>query len=248
LILEAITFDFADTLFPHRPRELRSILERSVDFLRSHLPPFQFADFERKFLEVRDRQFAENRATLQENDFPQRLRESIAHDAPHVAPDEALIRGCVEAYAEAFVSVMAMPPFLPELFARLAQQYRLCLISNYPLTEPITRTLERDGLMPYLSGVVISADLGVIKPHPLLFETALARLGSPPPERVVHVGDDWDADIVGAGRCGLHTVYTRQWRDHPDRHYGKGDLPPLAEIDDLRDLQALLERLAASAG
>ena len=242
MTIEAITFDFADTLFPHRPRELVRIQEQTVEFLRPHLPvPFLFADFERKFLEVRGQQFAENRDSLRENDFRARFAATIRHVVPGFEPPTALIDGCIDAYADGFVEVMTMPSFLPDLFARLAERYRLCVISNYPISAPITRTLERDGLMPYLSGVVVSCDLGVIKPHPLLFQTALKALGDPLASRVVHVGDDWDADVLGAGRAGLHTVYTRQWRDHPDRHYGEGDLRPLAEITDLRDLPEVLK-------
>ena len=57
---------------------------------------------------------------------------------------------------------------------------------------------------------------------------------------MVHVGDDWDADIVGAHRAGMQAVYTRQWRDEPDRRYGAKGVVPLAEIDDLRDLPVVL--------
>jgi len=245
----ALSFDFADTLYPHRARELDFILERVAAYLRDHLPPFEFAAMRTRFLEIRDRQFAENRATLQENDFGQRFRETIAFlraaakqtDADH---DPALLRGAIDAYTDAFVDAMVCPPYLPGFVADLAKRYKLCVISNYPVASPIVRTLARDGLLPYLECVIVSADIGFIKPHPSVFEAALRGSGDPPPASVVHIGDDWDADIVGAGRMGMRTVYTRQWRDAPDKRYGEGDAPaPLAEIDDLNELPALLDRL-----
>ena len=244
MIINALSFDFADTLFPHRPREIARILEGVAAYLQTHLPPFAYSDFHTKYLEIRDAQFAQNRATLQENDFVARLDGCIRHLDPTVGNTDNLVAGCVQAYTDTFLSVMAMPPWLPDFFATLSAQYPVCVVSNYPLSAPITQTLAQCGITPYLKAVIVSADIGFIKPHPRLFDAALAALGNPPPETVIHIGDDWDADILGAGSMGIKTVYTRQWRDLPDKHYLTGDLPPLAEIDDLRDLPALLTRLA----
>lgn len=247
--ITAVTLDFADTLYPHRPRELARILQGVADYLAPHLGPFAFDDFRAKQLEVRARQFAENRPTLHENDLVARMRETILHLAPDMASNaerlEELSQGCVEAYGQAFVQAMEMPPFLPGVIAELAARFPLVVISNYPVSAPIVQTLERDGLTRFLKAVVVSADVGFVKPHPLLFQTAFAALNSPPADATVHVGDDWDADVLGASAVGLQTVYTRQWRDEPDKHYGTGTARPLAEIADLRDLPALLERLTA---
>lgn len=222
------------------------ILQAVAGYLQTQLPPFSFADFHAFYLEIRDRQFRENRVSLQENDFEGRMGETIARIAPSRNParDGELVQGCVNAYADAFFEAMAMPAYLPGLFAQLAEKYPIVVISNYPISEPIRRTLARDGLMPHLAGLVVSADEGVIKPHPRLFEAALEKLGSPPAQNVLHIGDDWDADITGAGRMGFQTVYTKQWRDLPDAHYGTGDFVPLAEINDLRELQTVLNSRA----
>ena len=240
--ITALTFDFADTLFPHRPREIETILQAVAAYLKSELPPFAFSEFYTVYLEIRDKQFRENRADLRENDFEGRLRQTIARIAParDMSRDEEWVQGCVNAYADAFFRAMVMPPYLPALFARLSQKYKIAVISNYPVSEPIIRTLTRDGLMSYLAGVVVSADLGVIKPHPRLFEAALEVLGNPAPETVLHIGDDWDADILGAGRLGFSTIYTTQWRDIPDTHYQTGDFAPLREISDLCKLLDVL--------
>ena len=45
--------------------------------------------------------------------------------------------------------------------------------------------------------------VGTIKPHPAIFAAAREALGSPPPGAILHVGDDWAADVVGAKRAGL---------------------------------------------
>ncbi len=247
MTIEAVTLDFADTLYPHRPRELDRILEGVADYLQTQIGTFDFANFRTKHLEIRARQFAENRPTLHENDIAARMRETILHLAPNVGEAEQVeewVQGCLEAYGQAFEAVMVMPPYLPDVFAQLSERFPLAVISNYPLSAPIVRTLERDGLTRYLQAVIVSADVGYVKPHPLIFQTALSALRSPSPANVVHVGDDWDADVIGAGLLGLQTVYTHQWRDVTDAHYKTGNVTPLAEIRDLRELPTLLERFA----
>ena len=238
--LQAVSLDFADTLFPHRPREIEAILEAVAAYLRGHVAPFEFPVLRAKFLEIRDRQFAENRATLRENDFRARLTEIVAFLNAAQDVDPAIVAKAMNVYADALVATMQTPPWLPDLLEGLAARYKLAVISNYPLSAPILATLRRGGLDRFFTTVVVSSDIGFIKPHPAVFAAALDALGVPPAS-VVHVGDDWNADVVGAHGSGMHAVYTRQWRDETDPHYGAGNIVPLAEIDDLRDLPGVLE-------
>ncbi|MBC8103719.1 MAG: HAD family hydrolase [Cytophagales bacterium] len=239
-VVEAVSFDFADTLYPHRPDELQRVLRQVAAALTGSaaMDPPDFGIVHDTFLAVRNQQFAENRATLRENDLDARF--SACARAVGAAPTTKVLGAMREAYTSAFVAAMVPPDWLPGLLESLSRQYRLCVISNYPLSAPIHQTLDRDDLRRYFETVIVSADFGLIKPHPRLFAAAREGLGNPDPARVVHVGDDWDADIQGAGQAGMKTVYTRQWRAVPDTHYGAGDHLPLAEIEDLRQLSELL--------
>lgn len=53
--------------------------------------------------------------------------------------------------------------------------------------------------------VVVSCDVGVRKPDPTIYELALERVGSVPPERAVFV-DDMEVNLSGARSVGMHTV------------------------------------------
>lgn len=238
MIIKGVSLDFADTLFPHRAREMDMILQAVAQYLQAHVPPFEFARLRDKFIEIRDRQFAQNRPTLRENDFAARIAETAAYLSA-AQEEESVDAAIVDGAAAAYVGAMRMPEWLPELLETLAAHYKLAVVSNYPLAAPIFRTLRENGLNDYLTITVVSADVGFIKPHPAVFDAALVGLNLPP-EQVVHVGDDWDADIIGATRAGMQTIYTRQWRDQEDRHYRTGGVTPLAEIDDLRALPRLL--------
>jgi FMN phosphatase YigB (HAD superfamily) len=60
-----------------------------------------------------------------------------------------------------------------------------------------------------LTAIVISQRVGVIKPHRAIFDAARAELGEPRPEAILHVGDDWAADVIGAADAGWRTGWVR---------------------------------------
>jgi len=234
--IRAISLDFANTLYPFRVSETDQSIRSLHDFLQKCLhTPLDYAPFAALYHEIRTRQFTDNRATLRENDFTARIRGVVEFCQTGAGDDANLVRQAEDVYADSFVSVMRPPAGLREHLGALAARFPLVVLSNFPRTDCIVRPLERDGLLPLFHGVIVSADIGYIKPHPALFEAVCGMLGLPPGQ-IVHVGDDWDADILGASRAGLPAVYTHEWRDEPDAHYGQGDTPPLFEINTLSEL------------
>jgi putative hydrolase of the HAD superfamily len=69
--------------------------------------------------------------------------------------------------------------------------------------------LEGMGLMPYFAHVVLSAVVGWEKPHPRIFASALELAGVPAAE-VLHVGDNYQQDVVGARQAGIYAVWLRR--------------------------------------
>jgi FMN phosphatase YigB (HAD superfamily) len=115
----------------------------------------------------------------------------------------------LEAYTAAFVELTPAPPDIGPMLARLAASYRLAIVSNWPLTMAIERFAEAAGWAPYLSAVVVSHEVGVIKPQREIFEVAARRLGVPSGPAFLHVGDDPGADVVGAHNVGWRTAWVR---------------------------------------
>jgi len=79
---------------------------------------------------------------------------------------------------------------------------RICLVSNAGL--PITPILERDGIAALCDAVVLSYEVGVVKPDPRIFAVALERLGLPAAS-VLMVGDNANDD-GGAAALGVRTL------------------------------------------
>ena len=66
----------------------------------------------------------------------------------------------------------------------------------------------RLGLHRYFSFGCNAAEAGASKPHPAMFERALARAGVAPAE-AVHVGDHLIDDVQGANGAGLASIWVR---------------------------------------
>ncbi|MGH9009129.1 MAG: HAD family hydrolase, partial [Acidimicrobiia bacterium] len=66
--------------------------------------------------------------------------------------------------------------------------------------------LERHGILKFFDHWSFSDQVGVYKPHPEIFEHALAGLGGPDPGRCAHVGDRRRTDVAGAQAAGMRAV------------------------------------------
>lgn len=82
---------------------------------------------------------------------------------------------------------------------------KLAIISNWDT--PLDPLTERLGIAGYFDAIVASHDVRVksAKPDPHIFNYALAAVGISA-EEVVHVGDTYAADIVGARNVGIRPI------------------------------------------
>ncbi|EQD57876.1 hydrolase, haloacid dehalogenase-like family protein, partial [mine drainage metagenome] len=73
-------------------------------------------------------------------------------------------------------------PGVGETLPLLSGDYRLGLVTNTQEAgrAEVSRALDLFGIGRYFSVIVTSSDLGWRKPHPFIFEAALAGLGLPP--------------------------------------------------------------------
>jgi putative hydrolase of the HAD superfamily len=109
---------------------------------------------------------------------------------------------------------------------RLAVERRLKVgvISNWD--SRLEELLNGLGLSAMLDAIVSSADVGLHKPDPRIFQLACTKLGVEP-ENAVHVGDHHYADIVGASAVGMAPVMIDRYDAERD-----GAIATLDELDD----------------
>jgi FMN phosphatase YigB (HAD superfamily) len=260
--IEAITLDFGNTLVPVPAAGLRSVVAETARSMALRLGPFDVDEVLRLWGEERERQFREEVPQFREVDLAQRMVRILARlrgmappnpeahwddAAAAVLSDPAEVAWAVDVYSRAFVAALPPTPGAAELLSRLALRYRLAILSNWPLAATIDRYAEAAGWMPYLSAVVVSQRVGAIKPHPAIFAAAREALRSPPPGAILHVGDDWAADVVGAKGAGWLAAYLSSRPSdspHPGSERGDDVVPDL-DLASLSDLEPALAALGA---
>jgi len=131
------------------------------------------------------------------------------------------------------------PDAIPTVEALSAAGYRLAIATARPLTAKILGRELRDlGLPDVFEAIVTSGELGYRKPHPLVLESALGRLGVAP-EEVVAVGDCYENDVVPAAKLGMIPVLKLNGRE-PDasRVRARYQVPSLAALLELEVFSA----------
>ena len=92
------------------------------------------------------------------------------------------------------------------LLRYLYPRYVICAASNSLHRQQVKR-LTRAGMLPYFTHLFTSEMLGIAKPDAGFFEAAFARLGNPPKENCILVGDSLTADIRGGEAFGIRTCW-----------------------------------------
>ena len=92
-----------------------------------------------------------------------------------------------------------------EILDYLILKYKLHIITN-GFEEVQHKKLKNSGIDHYFSTVTTSEEVGVKKPNPKVFLTALNKANSLPAQSVM-IGDSLEADILGANNIGMQTIF-----------------------------------------
>jgi HAD superfamily hydrolase (TIGR01662 family) len=121
--------------------------------------------------------------------------------------------------------------------------YPLGVISNAADDENVQELIDKGELRPYFGFIVSSAACGIRKPDAHIFQLALDHF-KVSPEKTVMIGDTLDADILGANRLGIYSIWITRRANKPPE--GELSIQPQAVISTLSEMPALLEELEKS--
>ncbi len=135
---------------------------------------------------------------------------------------------------------------------------RLGMISNTSDDKNVQQLLDRWGLRSYFEFIVTSAGCGVRKPDERIFRLALDHFGVRP-EAAAMIGDTLEADILGANRIGMYSIWITRRVTGPDpapslrrersSDRSKQSYPPIqpdATVSKLSEIPSLLASVAPS--
>jgi FMN phosphatase YigB (HAD superfamily) len=117
----------------------------------------------------------------------------------------------------------------------LRGRVRLGIVSNFDYAPTARGVLEREGLAGLFETVVVSDEVGWRKPEPIIFQTALRRLGLGATD-ALFVGDRADIDVAGAQGVGMAAA----WLNPDGASLPPGIQPPDFEIRALEELAGIL--------
>jgi len=159
---------------------------------------------------------------------PQRLRARFG------ASDAKGRHQTVEQIAAGFIGVTrAGLDANREILEVLQRRFRLGVVSNF--YGNLDGILKEAGMTNLIDSITDSGRVGIFKPHPGIFESALRGLRVPPASAAM-VGDSPDKDCAPAHRLGLTTVWYRAGGSGDGRHCASADytIASLGELASIR--------------
>jgi putative hydrolase of the HAD superfamily len=252
MMLEAVTFDFWETLAQDSPENLRRGRDLRVDGLCAALRNAGF-DRPREALEAAHDEAGRRIAAIWETgrDVGTReqvriLLEGLDPSLPGAVGGEAW-PALEEAYAAPALSFppAPRPGAARALWGLRARGVRIGLISNTGRTpgRVLRIMLQRAGLLEHFEALTFSDEAGIRKPDPRVFRWTLNKLGARP-EHSAHVGDNLAADVGGAQAAGSRGIHLANGAPAPLSDPGADDpgVRPDATIRGFDELLATLER------
>jgi HAD superfamily hydrolase (TIGR01509 family) len=122
-------------------------------------------------------------------------------------------------------------PGTRESLQRIGSKFRIAVISN--ADGGIERALRRCGIADCFLSITDSGIIGHEKPHPAIFQAALAAMKARP-EESLYVGDVYSVDYVGARNAGMDAVLFDVAGTYRER-----DLP---RVESLAELETWLQK------
>lgn len=198
----------------------------------------EWSSFRKRYEMIRIKQKERSERTLREYDMCKRVADTLRFFRYNIPPTSEIIGRAVDAYMRPYINSLKINQSTYGVLGTLAAGYELGVVTNFAYSSGAYQALDRFALRPFFKAVVVSGEIGWKKPSERIFAVALRRL-SIPPEKAIFVGDDYEADIVGAKRMGLKAVLVSRAEDEVVCFDARPDLV----VSNLQELMGHLDEL-----
>ncbi len=202
-LIKAILFDLDNTLFDHDRAELES-LKKIYRSYRNLFNGISFDTFYEKF-QINNDMFWKKLITGETNRWQSRQGRfalTLKDCGLKQSPAAEMFSVYLSIYIHNHYYVDGAENLLKTLNRK---KYTLGIITN-GFTTVQENKIDGLGIRRYFDTIVMSEKVGVMKPHPKIFNTALAKIRCEAQD-CLFVGDSFDSDVVGALKSGLKAVW-----------------------------------------
>ena len=220
----AVFFDLDDTLFDHTltSRGAVGVARRSVPALR-RVPLARLVGEYQQLLQAGWRRVVRGRTSPDEARVD-RWRQLVALHVGRCSVADA--RALSRAYARAYRTIRRPIPGAVGLVRRVAERSAVAIVTNGIATQQREK-LRFLGLQGAVDHLIVSDEVGTMKPARPIFRAAL-RATSARPEESVMIGDSWSNDVLGAREAGIRPIW-----------FNRFHLPRPADADGIRQTDSL---------
>jgi FMN phosphatase YigB (HAD superfamily) len=236
--VQAIIFDYGNTIIPYGRPELTQYGAAVFAAMEANYGSLDRVRFDALRQASRMDPYAGDPPKYRENDMSaitaMLVRELVGNDPTPGELDQLL-----QARHDAFVEGVGVDSETVAALKSLASRYPLGLLSNYPDGPAIRASLERLGLKGLFKSVVVSGELGYVKPHPIMFAKSVEEMEVAAPS-CLFVGDNWLADVQGAKAVGMQVAHMTRWNPPEEFVRAEADYHPDMCVGGLGELVAEL--------
>lgn len=231
-----IYFDLDDTLLDHRHAE-RCAIADLYETHAEHLGTWALDHIQETYHQVNTvlwRRYAAgevDKATVRWQRF-QNLFDALPLTTLESRPFS-------EAYLACYAHHWAYCSGAEAAFFALAKRFPVGVLTNGFSEIQHAKLARFPGLRDRLDALVISDEVGYLKPHPQLFAHATEAAGVPP-EAILYIGDSYHSDVLGATRAGWQIAWYNDWPEERVPEEARN-------VFRFHDWQALLDRLEPPA-
>ncbi len=248
--IKAVLFDWGETLIRipgmiHSPERHIACLERLFEEHQAanetpslHAFGLSWPTLRGAYLEACHEQIARSAATQREHCFEDRFATTLKLLQVEDLPERGVLSQWVGRFGEIIGQDAELVEGADEVVPELARHVPLAVVSNYPHAPVVYATLEQHDLLRHFSAVVVSSEVGWLKPRPELYHAALTRLGVRERE-ALFVGDDLENDVRGPKALGMRTAW---FTTKPGAPPAEADV----KVVDLRELTVWCDLAPAS--
>jgi putative hydrolase of the HAD superfamily len=241
--LRAVIFDLGGTLMYERASWhditargdealTRYLIDQGMELNLSTFP----VEFRRRLADY----FSQREKDLLETSYTFVLLELLKDKGYANLPDEVIRKALDSLFSITQTNWVLEDDALQTLKKLEKDGYRMGLISNAGDDQDVHQLVRRFGIASYFDFILTSAACSYRKPHPRIFELAIANWYFLPSETVM-VGDNLDADIRGAKSAGLYAVWISRRAGSSSEDQPR--VQPDATVSTLAELPALLDYL-----